>query len=169
MAEAREPMSGSERSLRAVNPALASTLYDYESIADFKTRIDDLITKLNESPAGARNVAAEPVARTQFGGGGELWREASSVFGSYGTVLAKLKELSGILGDCLEGMGIAVVAASDGFAQVDEENRRRMAAIFARTHTAKEAAEKAARREHGADGSERVQPEQTASDTTLGE
>ncbi|MEU6882639.1 hypothetical protein [Streptomyces sp. NPDC046712] len=152
---------------------MASALYDYESIDDFKTRIDTLISNLNESPAGSKNVAAEPVARTQFGGGGGAWIEASSIFTAYGNVISELKKLSGLLGDCLEGMGIAVIAASQGFSQVDEENRRRMASIIQRTQAAKEQAEREAKGESGPQSTTQdpaqPKPGPTFSDNTLGE
>ncbi|MGW2561685.1 hypothetical protein ACWCXB_21005 [Streptomyces sp. NPDC001514] len=164
MATDWDAMSGSERSLRAVNPAMASALYDPESMRDFKNRVDDLIVKLNESPAGAQKVGADPVGRTQFGGGGAAWVEASGLFTAYGNVIAELKKLSGLLADCLAGMGIAVVASKDGIEAVDEDIRRRMIAINERTSEAKRAAEKEAERQGRAHetGQPQPQPSETA-------
>ncbi|GGT27448.1 hypothetical protein [Streptomyces purpureus] len=126
-------MSGSERSLRAVNPALASALYDPESMKDFKGRIDRLLQGLRESPASPDKVGTDRVERTQFGGGGGAWAEASGLFTAYGNVITQLEKLSQLLADCMEGMGIAVVASKDGFENLDDDIRRRMMAINART------------------------------------
>ncbi|MER5882873.1 hypothetical protein ABT160_03505 [Streptomyces sp. NPDC001941] len=134
-ADENKPMGADERQLRMVNPAMASALYDPESMADFKVRVDKLITELKKSPAGATNVGADPMVRPQFGGGGASWHEAHGVFGAYDTVIKQLEKLSGLLHDCLEGMGIAVLASKDGFEGLDEEQRRKMALIHQRTET----------------------------------
>ncbi|MFD7444144.1 hypothetical protein [Streptomyces sp. NPDC059909] len=169
MATDWDAMSGAERSLRAVNPTMASALYDPESMRDFKVRVDDLITKLTESPAGAGNVASDPVARAQFGGGGAAWVEASGLFTAYGTVIAELKKLSGLLADCLAGMGIAVVASKDGIETVDDDIRRKMIAINERTSEAKVAAERQAEQERRAKETGEQQPQPQPSETAGGD
>ncbi|MFK4596094.1 hypothetical protein RKD30_002761 [Streptomyces pristinaespiralis] len=126
-------MSSDERQLRMVNPGLAAMLYDPESMTSFKKRVDDLIIKLNGSPAGPDKVAQEALKRGQFGGGGAYWAEANNLASAYGTVITQLKQLSQLLKDCMEGMGIAVVASKDGYQTMDDDVRRRMLAIHERT------------------------------------
>ncbi|MFJ5225697.1 hypothetical protein [Streptomyces sp. NPDC088400] len=120
-----------EEALRRVNPVLASTLYDPQSMIKFKARIDQLIINLNGSPAGPKKVGAEPLGRAQFGGGDGAWAEAAGLSTAYETVIDQLKQLSKLLADSLEGMGIAVVASKDGFEGLDDDIRRRMRAIYA--------------------------------------
>ncbi|WP_307715247.1 hypothetical protein [Streptomyces sp. V4I23] len=126
-------MSSDERQLRMVNPALASLLYDPESMTSFKKRVDDLLIKLNGSPAGPDKVAADPLSATQFGGGGGSWAEAAGIFDAYKTVIHQLKQLSQLLADCMEGMGIVVVSSKDGYQGMDDDIRQRMLAISQNT------------------------------------
>lgn len=126
-------MSGDERQLRAVNPALASMLYDAESMVSFKKRVDQLLIDLGDSPAAPKQVGTAHTKRNHFGGGDGAWAEAAGLYASYELVVERLKELSQLMGDCLEGMGIAVVSAKNGYADIDDDIRRRMLAI--QTHT----------------------------------
>jgi len=120
-----------EEVLRAVNPALASVLYEPESMSSFKARVDELIVKLNGSPAGPDKVAEEPVTRSQFGG--EAWAEAAGLFNAYDTVVDQLKQLSQLLADSMEGMGIAVRSSQVGYEDLEADIRRRMLAIHENT------------------------------------
>ncbi|WP_149181473.1 hypothetical protein [Streptomyces sp. TRM49041] len=122
-------MSSDERQLRAVNPGLASMLYDAESMVSFKKRVDKLLVDLGDSPAAPRQVGTPHIKRADFGGGDLAWSEAAGLFASYEIVVERLKELSQLMGDCLEGMGIAVVSAKNGYGAIDEDIRRRMLAI----------------------------------------
>ncbi|MEU2430519.1 hypothetical protein ABZ611_13605 [Streptomyces sp. NPDC007861] len=133
MATDWDAMSGEERSLRAVNPAMASALYDPESMVSFKKRVDKLLTNLRDSPAGPKQVESDAASPEHFGGGGGKWTEAAGLSGAYGTVIEQLTKLSQLLSDSMEGMGIAVVASKDGFEAMDEDVRRRMVAISTRT------------------------------------
>lgn len=122
-------MSNEERMLRAVNPAMASLLYDPESMVSFKKRVDKLLEDLQGSPADPRQVGTTSAKRSHFGGGDGAWAEAAGLCASYEIVVEQLKQLSKLMGDCLEGMGIAVVSAKDGYGGTDEDIRRRMLAI----------------------------------------
>ncbi|CAM5512751.1 hypothetical protein STANM337S_03871 [Streptomyces tanashiensis] len=126
--------------------------YNSESMSEFKTSIDGLIEMLTSSEADKGKMKSDPVTRTKFGGGGAAWGEATSVYDSYNTVLKQLTELSGLLQDCLEGLGIAVVASKDGFEQMDDDVKRKMINIHDRTWDAKQKADKEAGR--GASASE---------------
>ncbi|WP_225801559.1 hypothetical protein [Streptomyces sp. NK15101] len=121
--------------------------YNSESMSEFKTSIDGLIEMLTSSEADKGKMKSDPVTRNQFGGGGAAWGEASSVYDSYNAVLKQLTDLSGLLQDCLEGLGIAVVASKDGFEQMDDDVKRKMINIHDRTWDAKQKADKEAGRD----------------------
>ncbi|MFE3603073.1 hypothetical protein ACFXP3_17885 [Streptomyces sp. NPDC059096] len=118
-----------ESMLRSVFPAMASLLYDAESMVDFKKRVDKLITNLNGSAAAPDKVGQEPVGRSHFGGDGGAWAEANGLSAAYQSVIDQLKDLSQLLADSLEGMGIAVVSSKHGYEGEDDDIRTRMLAI----------------------------------------
>ncbi|MFE4546270.1 hypothetical protein [Streptomyces sp. NPDC056785] len=109
--------------------AAGDVVTELSSFTSFRKRVDDLIRELGGSAAGPRQVAQEPLARHQFGGGASAWTEASGLFGSYGTVITELETLSKLLSDSMEGMNIAVLAAHKGYRNVDLDIRDRMRAI----------------------------------------
>ncbi|MFI9290096.1 hypothetical protein H4W23_15660 [Streptomyces gardneri] len=121
--------------------------YSADSMETFRKQVEGLIDQLQGSHAGAGKLKAEnPVTRTQFGGGGAAWGEAESAFAAYDGTLSRLVELSGLLHDCLEGLGIAVVASKNGFEEMDDDIKRKMINIHQRTFDAKEKADKEAGR-----------------------
>ncbi|MDV5146072.1 hypothetical protein R1T08_18135 [Streptomyces sp. SBC-4] len=126
--------------------------YSADSMETFRKRIDALVQELQGSGAGTGQLKADPVTRTQFGGGGAAWGEAEGAYAAYDGTLSRLVELSGLLNDCLEGLGIAVVASKHGFEEMDDDIKRKMIDIHQRTFDAKEKADKAAGR--GASASE---------------
>ncbi|MFJ4687168.1 hypothetical protein ACIQNG_25035 [Streptomyces sp. NPDC091377] len=109
--------------------AIGDIVTEYTSFTEFKRRVDDLIRDLKESPAGEGKVGEEPLTRVQFGGGDGQWSEAAGLFGSYETVITELENLSKLLSDSIEGMGIAVLASHKGYENLDLDIRDRMAAI----------------------------------------
>lgn len=117
---------GNGRPWRGGMPGL---MYDAESMVSFKNRVDKLLVELGDSPAAPQKVGADRMSRTHFGGGGGTWAEAAGLFTSYDNVVKQLKELSQLMADCLEGMGIAVVSAKNGYDGTDGDVRRRMLAI----------------------------------------
>ncbi|MET9673306.1 hypothetical protein ABZY68_09455 [Streptomyces sp. NPDC006482] len=137
--------------------------YSADSMETFRKGVEHLITQLEGSEAGAGKLKSDPVTRTQFGGGGAAWGEAQSAHAAYDEVLGKLVQLSGLLNDCLEGLGIAVVASKNGFEEMDDDVKRKMIAIHQRTFDAKEKADKEAGR--GPSASEGSQG--TESDTSF--
>ncbi|MFC8760788.1 hypothetical protein ACFUAG_08735 [Streptomyces sp. NPDC057193] len=130
--------------------------YNSESMTEFKAGIDGLIEMLTSSEADKGKMQADPVTRNQFGGGGAAWAEAHGVYDSYSTVLSQLTQLSGLLKDCLEGLGIAVIASKDGFEQMDDDARRKMINIHQRTEDAKAKADREAGRTTPEDGAGRT-------------
>ncbi|MFG2518960.1 hypothetical protein [Streptomyces sp. NPDC048527] len=115
----------------AAQAAVGEVVTELESFTKFQQRVDQLIKDLKGSPAGPQKVAEEPLARHQFGGGPDSWREANGVFDSYQTVIKELESLSKLLSDSIEGMGIAVMASHKGYANIDVDIRDRMSAISA--------------------------------------
>lgn len=113
--------------------AVASLSYDAESMVEFKKRVDQLVIELGDSPAAPKQVGTAYTKRNHFGGGEGAWAEAAGLNASYELVVERLKELSQLMSDCLEGMGIAVVSAKSGYADVDDDIRRRMLVIQAHT------------------------------------
>ncbi|MEU8619196.1 hypothetical protein [Streptomyces sp. NPDC048623] len=112
-------------------------LYNSESMMEFKKGVDELIADLLASPAAPKNMSSDQVVRGQFGGGGAAWIEAHEIFSSYKSVLAELTRLSGLLSDCLEGLGIAVGISKNGMEETDEDIRAKMLAITQRMADAK--------------------------------
>ncbi|MEU6626335.1 hypothetical protein ABZ926_36995 [Streptomyces litmocidini] len=128
--------------------------YSADSMQKFKQRVDALIEELNGSPASAGKLKSDPVSRAQFGGGGASWAEAQDAYAAYNETLHRLVELSGLLKDCLEGLGIAVVASKNGMEAMDDDIKRKMIQIHQRTYEAKQKADKeAGRTEPSSEGS----------------
>ncbi|MFC9395258.1 hypothetical protein ACFTWS_19165 [Streptomyces sp. NPDC057027] len=140
----RAELDGASYGMRGMSAE--AVRYNTESMTQFKTRIDGLIEKLTGSEAGKGKVQSDPVTRNQFGGGGAAWGEAHGVYDSYNSFVKQLTDLSGLLQDCLEGLGIAVVASKDGFEQMDEDTKRKMINIHQRTEDAKVKADREAGR-----------------------
>ncbi|MFD9881334.1 hypothetical protein ACFWZT_07700 [Streptomyces alboflavus] len=111
--------------------AAADVAMEFSSFVRLQQRVDELIRSLKGSPAGPGRVGQEPLVRGQFGGGDGAWVEASGVFGAYETVISELENLSKLLSDSIEGMGIAVLASHQGYRNVDDDVRDRMAEISA--------------------------------------
>ncbi|MEU7069685.1 hypothetical protein AB0B30_10030 [Streptomyces narbonensis] len=121
--------------------------YSADSMETFRKQVEGLIEDLQGSTAGPGKLKAEnSVTRTQFGGGGAAWGEAQGAYASYDGTLSRLVELSSLLNDCLEGLGIAVVASKNGFEEMDDDIKRKMIDIHQRTFDAKEKADKEAGR-----------------------
>ncbi|MFM9444512.1 hypothetical protein [Streptomyces acidiscabies] len=113
--------------------AQADMAAEYASFTGFRTRIDELIRTLKGSSAGPTELAQDQLTRHQFGGGNEGWIEAAGLFTAYETVISELENLSKLLSDSMEGMGIAVLASHKGYENIDLDVRQRMAAISAET------------------------------------
>ncbi|MFD7179806.1 hypothetical protein ACFV90_07250 [Streptomyces sp. NPDC059904] len=115
----------------AAQAAVGEVVTELESFTKFQQRVDQLIKDLKESPAGPKQVGQEALTRTKFGGGTKGWHEADGLSSQYDTVITDLENLSKLLSDSIEAMGIAVMASHKGYKNVDMDVRRRMAAISA--------------------------------------
>ncbi|MGX1670208.1 hypothetical protein [Streptomyces sp. NPDC055400] len=142
MAEAADKGGGSESpwaffgvlgAVGAAQAAVGDIVTELESFTKFQQRVDQLIKDLSGSDAGPKKIGQEPLSRHQFGGGAGGWGDAAGLFTSYQTVLTQLENLSKVLSDSIEGMGIAVLASHKGYSNIDTDIRDRMAAIAAET------------------------------------
>ncbi|MGW6705021.1 hypothetical protein ACWGDE_09030 [Streptomyces sp. NPDC054956] len=118
---------GRDFGVGVASPATLSALrVEYESLTQYKKRVDALLSRLNESPASDRNLAHGTLPAGSLGEG---FAEARRLFTAYANVHAQLLTLSKGLADQIEGLGIAIRTAGRGFGDVDEDTKRRMLAI----------------------------------------
>ncbi|WP_327306488.1 hypothetical protein OG730_25925 [Streptomyces sp. NBC_01298] len=106
--------------------ALGALQVEYESLTDYKKRVDGLLEKLDGSPASDKKLADGTLPENSLGEG---FAEAKRLFTAYSTVHTQLLALSKGLADQIEGLGIAIQTAGRGFGNVDEDTKRRMLAI----------------------------------------
>ncbi|MEV6953896.1 hypothetical protein [Streptomyces sp. NPDC051183] len=99
---------------------------EFESLKDYRTTIDDLLLKLDGSPADDRRLARAALPSGTLGQG---FAEADALFTAYHAVQERLRGLSRSLAGQIEALGLAILSADGGFAAMDDEARRRMAAI----------------------------------------
>lgn len=117
----------------AARDTAADVITELSSFQTFKKRVDQLIIDLKDSDAGPGKVGQEQLVRAQFGGGNGEWPEAVGLFTAYETVITELENLSKLLSDSMEGMGIAVMASHKGYQNIDLDIRDRMVAISTET------------------------------------
>ncbi|MFE5194428.1 hypothetical protein ACFQ93_12045 [Streptomyces sp. NPDC056601] len=143
MAEAADNSGGSGGSpwasfgilgaVEAAQAAVGDIVTELESFTKFQQRVDELIKDLKGSPADSKKLGQEPLARAQFGGGANGFKEAAGLHTSYQTVITELETLSQLLSDSIEGMGIAVLKSHKGYANIDDDIKDRMRAISVAT------------------------------------
>ncbi|MER7175239.1 hypothetical protein [Streptomyces mesophilus] len=125
----------------------------------FQSRVDALLTELENSAAGSTKVAEQQVTRTAFSGSNLPFPEADGFFTQYNRVHKTLVKLSRSLGDQIEMLQIAVHASEVGYDNVDEDLRRRFYAIQTRVEEERERAEKEAERREQAEAPTKPKPE----------
>ncbi|MFJ8827210.1 hypothetical protein ACIREE_36265 [Streptomyces sp. NPDC102467] len=119
--------------VEAAKDAAGDIVTELESFTKFQQRVDQLVKDLKGSPADSKKLGNEPLARAQFGGGEGAFKEASGLYTSYQTVITDLENLSKLLSDSIEGMGIAVMISHQGYENLDEDVKRRVQRIRAET------------------------------------
>lgn len=118
---------GRDFGVGVASPATLGALQvEYESLTDYKKRVDGLLAKLDGSPASDKRLADGTLPETSLGEG---FAEAKRLFTAYSNVHRQLLALSKGLADQIEGLGIAIRTSGRGFAGVDEDTKRRMLAI----------------------------------------
>lgn len=100
---------------------------EMETLTTFKNRVDAMLKDLDQSDAAPKKIGEERLEQTHLGTG---FGESSTLMATYNQVHDRLERLSRLLADQIEAMSISVTGARDGYANVDEEQRRRMWAIY---------------------------------------
>ncbi|WP_234379176.1 hypothetical protein [Streptomyces sp. IGB124] len=109
----------------------AALRVEYDSLSDYKKMVDDLLSSLEKSPAHHGRLADGTLPTGALGTG---FTQAQDLYKSYNTVHTELQKLSKSLAGQIEGLGLAVGFAGKSFEEVDEETKRRMAAIAKQAH-----------------------------------
>ncbi|MET9573059.1 hypothetical protein [Streptomyces virginiae] len=109
----------------------AALRVEYDDLKGYKTLVDGLLTSLQESPAHHGKLADDTLPAGALGTG---FPEADKLYEAYKTVHTELQKLSKGLAEQIEGLGIAVQSANGGYAEVDEEQKRRMVVIAKQAH-----------------------------------
>ncbi|KUJ64104.1 hypothetical protein ACZ90_61790 [Streptomyces albus subsp. albus] len=105
-------------------PTFGSSLVkEAETLGKFKGRIDTVLTKLKESPASKQNLSHQTVPEGTYG---KNFTAATTMAQNYDKVRSRLEELSGLLGDRIEAMGIAAIIAERGYDSIDAEQAARL-------------------------------------------
>ncbi|MFJ9035594.1 hypothetical protein ACIRF8_03245 [Streptomyces sp. NPDC102406] len=110
--------------------ATADVMTELTSFTKFQKRIDQLIHDLKQSPASAHQVGMDQPTRASYGGASG-WSPADALHTAHTTVVESLEELSKLVSDSIEGMGLAVLASHQGYGNVDADVRDRLNAIHA--------------------------------------
>lgn len=100
---------------------------ELETLTTFKNRIDAMLKDLDGSDASPKKIGQDRLQASHLGTG---FGESSQLMSTYNHVHDRLETLSQLLADQIEAMSISVTGARDGYANVDEEQRRRMWAIY---------------------------------------
>ncbi|GHC89263.1 hypothetical protein [Streptomyces flavofungini] len=100
-----------------------------EALKKFRRRIDTLLTEFEGSDGGSSKVGHQKVARASFSGQAAPFPEADGLYAQYDRVHERLTSLSKMLGQQIEGMGIAVHGADVGFDNLEDDLRQRFWSI----------------------------------------
>ncbi|MFK0101738.1 hypothetical protein [Streptomyces sp. NPDC091040] len=95
-----------------------------ESLKSFKSRVDRLLMTLDGSPAAHGRITDQKVTAAAYGAAG--FTEAVLLHATYAMVHLRLTQLSMMLGEQLEAMGITVDLADRGYEHVDHEYAARL-------------------------------------------
>ncbi|MFJ6939483.1 hypothetical protein [Streptomyces sp. NPDC101132] len=101
---------------------------EVESMQKFKTRVDELLTKLEGSQAAPKAFADGTLPSGDLGKG---FHEADGLYGAYNTVHGELTNLSKALAGQIEALSIAVEGSRVGYENVDEDIKQRMRRLHA--------------------------------------
>ncbi|MFJ6372775.1 hypothetical protein ACIQK5_31920 [Streptomyces virginiae] len=110
----------------AYSAATAALRVEFDSMSEYKRMVDGLLDELTGSDADHKRLADGKLPASKLGKG---FTEVDALFKSYDTVVTQLQNLSKALAGQIEALGIAVLSAGKGYDGVDEETKRRMAAI----------------------------------------
>ncbi|MBC9711765.1 hypothetical protein H9Y04_04175 [Streptomyces sp. TRM66268-LWL] len=116
----------------------------------FQSRVDTLLSELENSAAGSTKVAEQRLTRAAFSGSNVPFVEADGFFTQYNRVHQSLVKLSRSLGDQIEMLQIAVRASEVGYDNLEEELRQRFYSIQTRVEVERERAEEERKRAEAA-------------------
>ncbi|GAA2426875.1 hypothetical protein [Streptomyces macrosporus] len=103
--------------------------YEPETLASFKKRIDDILDRLETSPASHKHISDQTVTPDAYGTG---FSAAEDLSAQYEKAHERLKTLSRLFGEQLEALGIATQIVDKGYENVEDEYKERFQAIRAR-------------------------------------
>ncbi|MFD7260877.1 hypothetical protein [Streptomyces sp. NPDC059874] len=98
----------------------------FDSLSEYKNMVDVLLEDLTGSHANHEKLADNTLPAGKLGKG---FPEADALFKSYDTVITELQKLSKGLAGTIEALGIAILSAGKGYGAVDDDTKRRMAAL----------------------------------------
>ncbi|MDF3294078.1 DUF2563 family protein [Streptomyces silvisoli] len=101
-----------------------------DALLDIQKRINDLLTKLEQSAASHTKLGGQAVSRASFGG---KFAEADDLHALYDNVHKQLVTLSQTFSDQLEALGITVQIIDRGYDGIDQEQADRLREIQKRT------------------------------------
>ncbi|MGW4727523.1 hypothetical protein [Streptomyces sp. NPDC004291] len=125
------------------------------TLQTFQTRMQKLLDELKGSPAEHKKIGEQKITPDAYGTG---FAAATELHGAYDKVRTRLEELTKIFGETIEAMGINAQIADKGYSGVDEEERRRFAAI--QKHVGDDH-----KKNYGTEGQGAPKPEQPAAPT----
>ncbi|WP_406366982.1 hypothetical protein [Streptomyces sp. NBC_01546] len=119
-------LADSIRAQAAAQSRAAALKIEHDTLKEYRGMVDALLEELSGSDADHKKLAHGTLREGSLGKG---FPEADALYKSYTTVITELEKLSKGLADQIEGLGIAILTAGKGYVDVDEETKRRMAAI----------------------------------------
>jgi hypothetical protein len=108
-------------------PTPADLKVEVETLTTFKNRIDEMLKDLDSSEASPKKIGQDRLKPDHLGNG---FGESSKLMSTYNHVHDRLETLSKLLADQIEVMSLAVGVSHKELGDVDEEQRRKMWAIY---------------------------------------
>jgi hypothetical protein len=102
----------------------AKIVAEFETMGQFKTKVDELLVELEESEASPDKVSGDRLLQSHLGT--PALKESAYLYGAYTIVHDELERLSKMLAMQMEGLSIAVQASRSGYESIDEDIRQRM-------------------------------------------
>lgn len=119
-------LADSIRAQAAAQSKAAALKIEHDTLKEYRGMVDVLLEELSGSDADHKKLAHGTLREGSLGKG---FPEADALYKSYTTVITELEKLSKGLAGQIEALGIAILTAGKGYVDVDEETKRRMAAI----------------------------------------
>ncbi|SOD85880.1 hypothetical protein [Streptomyces sp. Ag109_G2-15] len=108
--------------IAAVGAAMAQLRVEGETLTTFKNRVDDLLTRLEESKAAPHRISDGALPTGRLGNFGE----ANALHNAYSSVHSRLEHLSRMLALQIEGLMVTVDASKSNYHDLDDGVRARL-------------------------------------------